>query len=93
MCRVSSRSVKVFVLVLRDTSGSCSSGNCLLAALDQLDLFSVVLDRPVSTGLSNDINLLEQRTLVPLETDLRNLAGRVEENEMGLYSIEVSAWQ
>lgn len=93
MCRVSSRSVKVFVLALRDTSGSGSSRNCLLAALDQLDLLSVVLDRPVSTRLPNDLNLLEQRTLVPLETDLRNLAGRVEENEMGLYSIEVSAWQ
>lgn len=54
------------------------------AAGDQLDLVLSIANRPVASGLANDINQLEERALIPALSDLRDLAVGVEADDVNL---------
>jgi hypothetical protein len=78
---VASVSRNGFVVARSRRSGSASSPD---APLDKCDLLSAISNRPIATSLSNDIHLLEKRTLVPLKSDLEDLAGFVKGYKMSL---------
>jgi hypothetical protein len=78
---VASVSHNSFVVARSRRSGSASS---LDAPLDKCDLLSAISNRPIATSLSNGIHLLEKRALVPLKSDLENLAGFVEGYKVSL---------
>ena len=56
----------------------------LEASLDESDLFPAVPDGPVATRLSDHLDLLEDRALVPLKADLRYLAVLIKGDEVSL---------
>lgn len=51
---------------------------------DQLNLILSVSNGPISSGLSNDIDQLEQRALIPALSYLRNLSVCVEGDNVNL---------
>ena len=72
--------------------GRGSSAGGLDAAFNKGDLLSAVSDRPVATRLANNFNLLEERALVPVKSDLEDFAGVVEGHKVRLQGGAVSMY-
>lgn len=70
----------------RGTSASRSD-----ARLDKCDLLSAISNGPVAARLSNHFHLLEKRALVPLESNLKNLASFIEGHKVSLWGA-VNTW-
>lgn len=64
--------------------GGCRSAGRLDATSEEGNLLLAVANGPVATGLSNGLDLLEQRTLIPLESNLEDFAGFVERHKVCL---------
>jgi len=60
------------------------SGLTLDASCDQTNLLLAITDGPVAAGLANDIELFQQRTLVPTLADLHNLPILIEYHDVSL---------
>ncbi len=70
------------VVVARGLLGTLASG--LEACLDLSELLAAVVDGPVAARPTDNLELLQQSTLVPLKTNLGNLALAVEGDKVRL---------